>query len=305
MKVISLVEKWMGELLILAIINGFFLPGLSIFKPLVSWVLMFLLFSSFLQLDLSFHKFFRKELLIYPSMNWLIMPVLVFFSTSFLNFDYRLGLFLIIITPPALGAPVIVRLTKGDMEFVVSNVVIFNILSPFVYALVPGIFFSKLSEMSSPLETFLQVATYIFIPLLIALVLRRFLTIKNFILRRIDPFKGILQLSMIAVVVASSSLKIREIPVKTSLLIFSMTLFISGIMYLTGYVLAGKNPKMQFTCPVSTGHKNTILAMITCLTNFSPVVAIPSIFYLISHHIWNGVLIGISSRRGLSVGSGQ
>lgn len=296
MNILKFIEKWMGELLILSIIIGYFIPGLSIFKPYVSGILMFLLFSSFLQLELSFHKFFRKELLIYPIMNWILMPVLVFYLTSFLDLDYRMGLLLIIITPPALGAPIIVRLTKGDMEFVVSNVVIFNIISPLVYAFMPGLLFKGISEIDSPLSIFTQVALYIFIPLILALILRRANSLKTFILTRIDPFKGLLQLFMIAVVVASSSGKIRQLPIKVSLQIFTITLIISFIMYLTGYLACKKNSKMQFTCPVATGHKNTILSIVTCLTNFSPIVSIPSIFYLISHHIWNGLLILLANK---------
>ncbi|HPM01553.1 MAG TPA: bile acid:sodium symporter [Candidatus Cloacimonadota bacterium] len=297
MKILHIISQWMGELLILAIVTGYFLPFLGIFKPIVSWLLMFLLFSSFLSLDFKLSRFVRAELLLFPVLNWLIMPLLIFYCTQFLSMDYRIGLFLIIITPPALGSPIIVRLAKGDLSFAVSNVVLFNILSPVVYAILPKFFFGGLSNMVSPISIFLDVALYIFIPLVLALLLKRMKNVRNFVLNQIDPFKGIIQLFMIAVVIASSRKKIDEVPIEEALIIFSMTLIISFLMYLIAYLVCRKDKVMQMTCPISTGHKNTLLSIVTCLSNFSPIVAIPSIFYIVSHHVWNGIIIFLSKRQ--------
>jgi len=242
-------------------------------------------------------RFVRAELLLFPVLNWLIMPLLIFYCTQFLSMDYRIGLFLIIITPPALGSPIIVRLAKGDLSFAVSNVVLFNILSPVVYAILPKFFFGGLSNMVSPISIFLDVALYIFIPLVLALLLKRMKNVRNFVLNQIDPFKGIIQLFMIAVVIASSRKKIDEVPIEEALIIFSMTLIISFLMYLIAYLVCRKDKVMQMTCPISTGHKNTLLSIVTCLSNFSPIVAIPSIFYIVSHHVWNGIIIFLSKRQ--------
>ncbi len=296
MKILKFIQKWTGELLILSIIIGFFSPSLSYFSPLVSWLLMFLLFSSFLNLEISLHKFFRKELLLFPILNWVIMPAVVYYLTLKLNMDYRIGLFLIVITPPALGSPVIVSLAKGDMEFVVSNVVIFNVISPLIYAFLPQLYFKGISEIATPLSVFRSVAFYIFIPLILALLVRKILRVKQFINKHIDPFKGLVQLFMIAVVMASSSPKIRSLPIKESLMIFSLTLMISFIVYLTSFILCRKDDQMKYTCPVSAGHKNTLLSIVTGMNNFNPIVAVPSILYLVSHHIWNGVVIFLSRR---------
>ncbi len=297
MKILDTVSKWMGQLLILAIIVGYFIPFLAFFRPIVSWCLMFLLFSSFLSLELKIHRFFRKELLLFPIMNWLILPLVVFYISRFLSIDYRIGLFLIIITPPALGSPIIVRLARGDVEFSVANLVVFNLLSPVVYAILPGLFFSQISEIASPFSVFKSVALYIFIPLLLSLISRQFFSFKNFILQKTDPFKGVIQLFMIAVVVSSSSAQIKALPIAEAIIIFSFTLVISFIYYLTGFLICRRNSNLKYTCPVTSGYKNTLLSIITGLTNFNPVVALPSIFYLISHHVWNGLIIYLANKK--------
>lgn len=295
---LSFVQRWTGELLIVSIIIGFFIPGLALFSPIVSWLLMFLLFSSFLNLDLSIHKFFRKELLAFPIINWVLLPVIIYFLSRSMNLDYRLGLFLIIITPPALGSPVIIALAKGDMEFAVSNVVIYNIFSPIVYAFLPPLFFREISQISSPWSVFQSVAFYIFIPLIIALVVRKFKRMKGFINYNIDPFKGLVQLFMIAVVVSSSAPKIKALPLQESLFIFGLTLGISFTTYFSAYFLCRKDLQMRHTLPVAAGHKNTLLSIVTGLNNFNPTVAVPSILYLVSHHIWNGIVIYLSGKNG-------
>jgi len=299
LKILDIIAKWMGQLLILSIIIGYFMPFLSYFRPIVSWCLMFLLFSSFLGLDLKMHKFFRKELLLFPIMNWIILPIVVFYASRFLSIDYRIGLFIIVITPPALGSPIIVRLSKGDVEFAVANLVLFNLVSPLIYALLPSLFFINISEIASPFSVFKSVAIYIFIPLVLSLISRRFFKFKDFILTNIDPFKGVIQLFMVTVVIASSAKQIKDLPISEAILIFSFTLVISFIYYLMGYLITKKNTNMRFTCPVTNGHKNTLLSIITGLSNFNSIVALPSIFYLISHHIWNGIVIYLSNKESL------
>jgi predicted Na+-dependent transporter len=297
LKILSFIEKWMGELLILSILVGYFIPVLSVFKGIVSYILAFLLFSSFLNLEISLHRFFRKELLIFPVLNWVILPVIVYFMCRGLDPDYQIGLMLVIITPPALGSPIIVRLCRGDLEFAVANLTLFNIISPLTYALIPQIFFRNLSEIQSPLSIFSQVAVFIFVPLIIALFVKKLYRVRDFISNRIDPFKGLLQLFMIAVVTASSASKIKAMPLHDSVLIFGITLICSIFLYASAYLLSRKERNMSCTAAIASGHKNTLLSIATGLSNFNPAVTIPTVFYLISHHICNGFIIKLSKKQ--------
>lgn len=296
MKVLDFIGKWMGEFLILAIFVGFFMPFLSFFRPVVSWMLMFLLFSSFLNLDFKIHKFLRKELIIFPLLCWIILPFILVNLTHFLSIDFRIGFFLILITPPALGSPIIVRLAKGDLEFSIANLVIYNLLSPFVYAILPGLFFKETIGASSAFTVFKSVALYIFIPLILSIPVKKTKIVKSFILDKIDPFKGIIQLFMIAVVVASSVKQINSLEFKQALIIFLSTFILSFILYLLGYLLCFSSKKERLTCAISSGHKNTLLSIVTGMSNFNLIVTLPTVFYLISHHIWNGLVIRLSKR---------
>lgn len=287
----------MGELLIGAIIIGYFCPLLSIFKPIVSPLLMFLLFSSFLNMEFQLHKFIRKELLLFPLLCWVILPFIVYFASLTFNINYRIGLFLIVITPPALGSPILVRLAKGDLEYCVANLVLYNLISPIIYALLPHLFFKEVSQNVSSLNIFSQVALFIFMPLLLSMIVKKFNCAKEGIQRYFDPLKGVIQLLMIAIVVASSSEKIKEVPWNEAFIIFSMTLGISLFLYGISYFICRKDERMRYTCPISSGHKNTLLSIVTGMNNFNPLVSLPSVFYLISHHIWNGMIIYLAGKQ--------
>lgn len=300
MKLLNFVSRWMGELLIGAIVIGYFVPALSVLKPIVSPLLMFFLFSSFLSMEFQIHKFIRKELLFFPILCWLILPLVIYFASLNLNLNYRIGLLLIVITPPALGSPILVRLAKGDLEFCVANLVLYNLISPITYALLPHLFFREISKSVSSFNIFSQVALFIFMPLLLSMIVKKTYWLKEGIQRYLDPLKGVIQLLMIAIVIASSSARIKEVPLEEAFIIFSMTLAISFFLYIFSYYICRKDKVMKYTCPISSGHKNTLLSIVTGMNHFNPLVSLPSVFYLISHHIWNGLVIYLSNKGKLT-----
>jgi hypothetical protein len=102
---------------------------------------------------------------------------------------------------------------------------------------------------------------------------------------------------MVAVAVSSASLKIRQTPISEIGILFLITFLISLFSYSFGYFVSRKDTIMQRTLPVAIGQKNTLLSLMICISLFSPMAAIPTVFYLISHHIMNGVLIQISARK--------
>ena len=290
------IKRWTGAFLLSAIAVGFLIPQLAILKPALAPFLMLLLFCSFVKLDFSMKKFLRPELALFPIFNWLILPPIVYFATPFLPNELRIGLLLVVITPPALGSPVITSLAKGDLELIVANVTLYNLLAPLSYAFIPTLFLSNENIQIDYLNIFIKVAYFIFTPLILALIIRSNKASKRFILEKVDPLKAPIQIVLIAIAVSTTTSKMKELSYINLSILVAVTFLLAGLLYIIGYVIARKNRLMQKSLPIALGHKNTLLALTIGVASFSELAALPAIFYLIAHHTYNGIIISMGRK---------
>lgn len=293
---LEFVKKWTGVLLLASVVLGFLVPGLAIFKPTIVPLLMLLLYCSFVRMEFKLHNFFRKELLIYPLVCWVIFPAIVYYATAWMGSALQIGFLLAVITPPALGSPIMVSLAKGDLEFTVANVVIFNMLSPLVFATIPRLFIHHSQLTINYYDIFWRVTLVVFVPLLLAYFTNKLAPLKTFVVNKVDPYKGMIQMFLISIAVANSACQIRGMSGFNLVAIPVFTFTLVGMLYLIGWLIA-RNKTMKFTLPFTTGHKNTLLTITIALASFSEVTALPAVFYLIAHHTYNGIIISISRKR--------
>jgi len=278
-------------LLIVSILLGYCFPQIALFKPSLSYLLILMLFISLLKVDMRKAVRFRWQLLIFPLLSWVIAPFAVYQLRAFLPDEVVLGLMMTAITPPALGSPVMVTLAKGDLELAMTNVVVFNSLAPLAFSIIPFIYFSETQIVIPVLSILGRVAIIIFIPLLLSIIVRRWKGVTAGILKYGGELSPFIILFLVAVVVSSASLQIRALPLKQVAVMFGLTFTLTMMNYVVGYRCGGASLLMRRTVPITTGHKNTGLAILVCIANFSPIVAIPSIFYIISHHIFNAIVL--------------
>lgn len=290
---LEFIKKWTGVFLLSAVAIGFIFPFFSVLKPIILPFLMLLLYCSFVRMKFTRDKFFRKELLIFPLICWVILPPIIYYSTSWLGSSLQIGFLLAVITPPALASPIMVSLAKGDLEYSVANVTIFNILSPAVLAVLPRLFIRQTNLSINYRDIFLRVAIIIFIPLILAYFTNRVISLKEFVLTKIDPFKGLMQMILIVVAVSISARQVREMSNFHLIAVLIITFIMVGILYLIGWLLAS-NKAMKFTLPITLGHKNTLLTITIAIASFSEIAALPAVFYIIAHHTYNGIIISLS-----------
>jgi predicted Na+-dependent transporter len=246
-------------------------------------------------MEFKLKNFFRKELIIFPIVCWLILPVIVYYGTSWMDSALQIGFLLVVITPPALASPVMVSLANGDLEYSVANVTIFNILSPLIFATLPRIFIRDTSLSINYLNIFLRVALIIFLPLILAFLSNKVSGVKAFVLKRIDPYKALIQMFLITIAVANSAKQIRAMDGMLFLSLFALIFVIAGILYLIGWMIPKQN-KMKYTLAIANGHKNTLLTITIAIASFSEITALPAVFYLIAHHTYNGIVINLSRK---------
>jgi bile acid:Na+ symporter, BASS family len=273
-----------------AIVLGIIFPAPQWEKKLLPFILGLLLVSNFMRIDLHLKKFFRKELIYFPVIVFIILPSAVYFGTIALPLDLRLGLFLIAITPSAIASPVVVNLIGGDRELSVAQVLVSNILAPFAYAGLLYLFF-RTDRVNIPVGSLLRdIVTLLAVPFVISRIMTFHEKVKSVSERFFTWFNPVGFLLVIFVAVASSSQQLRTIRPELLTLILSLAALVACVTFAIGFTLS-RDSRVRRTLAVGFGHKNTSLAIWVAISNFNPAVVLPMVSYLIFHHVINGILV--------------
>ena len=277
-----------------AIILGIIFPFGDRISFVLTALLAILLFFNFYDIDFNFKHFIKKEFFIGLVFCLVVLPILVFFMTKSLQIEFRLGLFLIAVTPTAIGSSIIVKLVKGDVNFSVAYTVIYNFLSIAAYPVLLKIFFGN-SEVAIPVTNIIiNLSIIILIPFILATVLKKTGFI-NKIISRVSKFVSYFFLLVIYIAVSSSVQNLKGISPVSLIVIIAFTFAVALLYFLSGLIL-GKGLYNKKTMSISMGQKNTGLCILVTMTNFSPISAIPATIYIIVHHLINSVLIFIFNR---------
>ncbi len=289
-------KKHIGLLLILSMLIGYFVPQFGLLKPILPYLLILMLYNSLLPIEIKSEHFFQKKLLIFPLLNWIILPTIILFTSSIFPFEYRIGLIIMIITPTALGSPVITKLANGKIELAMSFLLIFNMIAPLTYPLLLWLFFSEIDISVPVLAILLRTAKIVFIPLLASFLTKKSTKLSKFIISRITPINPFLVILLVTIVISSARVQIDSDTPQNILILFAYILAICSVLYLTGYFIGRKNELLKRSLPIALGHKNTGLAILVCVSNFSAITAIPAVLYIISHHLLNAIIIHVSRK---------
>lgn len=273
---------------------GLIYPQGEKIKFLLPYFLGASIFLNFYSIDISFRKFFRIEILYYFVITLILAPTIIFFLTSGLDINLRLGFVLIAITPVGIGSSIVVKIIDGDMELSLTNIFFFNMFAIVSYPLLIKIFFYK-NAVEVPFTNILSNLLFIIlIPYILSIIFKKTGFLKNTI-KTASKYTNYILIAVIYIAVSSSADKIRQFDFKMLLGVFLVTFAIALSYFIIGFIL-GKDLKIKKTLSVSFGQKNTGLALLISLLNFSPVTSIPTTIYIIIHHLLNATLIFISGK---------
>ncbi len=288
-------KKSFLPLLFTTIALGILLPIGEHLKLLLPGFLSTLLFFNFYQMTFERDHFFQPETWRYALGALLIAPCLVFFTTGFLPTSFRHGLFLATISPAAISGTVVVGIIGGSRELSVANIVIYNLLSPFSYTFLMGLFFHA-DDLYVPIRPIVtKLVLMVFVPFILSLVLKRIKRAAP-LLQTLSSYTNILFLLMIFTAVSSSSLHLRTVPGNELLVLAGLVFMIAGGFYLFGFLM-GTRPASGKALIVNLGQKNHSLCIWLALSNFGPLAAVPPTIYIIVQHIYNSLLMYIVSRQ--------
>lgn len=274
----------------LAIILGYFFPSSSNVKIILPYLLASILFFNFVKLEFKLKNFIHKEILYYPIISFLIVPMLVFFITKNFSLDLRVGFFLIAISPTAIASPIVTDLINGNRELNIAIVVFSNILAPISCSLLLLIYFNTNNIELSALTIFSKIALIIFAPMILSFFIKQSKKAKSNCIKFSNYYNPITFITIIAIAVSSSSEKLRSIDSSSLIKIFIITGCIAILFFIIGFSIT-KNFDAKKSFSVSLGQKNSALTVWIALSNFNSLAVLPVIAYIFFHHTINAILI--------------
>lgn len=275
-----------------AITLGLLCPWLHGMQFLVQYLLMGMLFFVFLRVHAPLHATHRSHFLL---LAWNIAVAPLAYEVVTLCggcHDLALAAFLAGLSPTGTAAPVVMGFLEGNIEYTVMSFLIttFSItfiipilLPPFLGTATPGL----------SVAIFHQVAGIVFLPLVLALILRK--TVPSS--RRWSTYPAIQNLSLglwmgtLSLMVANASFFIQQHETSYWFLfeVLVTTAIVCLLNFTVGYFLSRK---YHHESSQSLGQKNTAITFYVAVTYANPAVALGPCTYILWHNLWNAIQMG-------------
>jgi BASS family bile acid:Na+ symporter len=284
-------------IVLIAIAIGFAFPQAHIFGWLIRPLLMFLLFSAFLDIHLD-RSLVNIRVIVGPLAALAIGMVFYFLV---LPFDRTMAVtaFVMAVGPTATAAPAMVMLLRGHMEYI-TGAILFSSLTAAVLLPFSVPFLTGTEGRADGVSMLMSVAPVILVPLLAGQALKH-LSHTGYLYAMKHRYVSLYVLAvMVFLAVAQASQFIRTSPeigaghiVRTALL----AAVICAVSFLVGRVLGGKRFALESSQAI--GNKNSMLVMWFALQYVSPLVAVGPVCYVVCDSLYNSYLLykdGLSQR---------
>jgi bile acid:Na+ symporter, BASS family len=272
--------------LILSMALGALNPEAQSASVLLPYLLIGMLFFAFLDISISRESFHASTAGIVLAN--LAVPFAAFFLLRGIDADLALVGFLTAIAPTATATPVIVSYLHGRVDYVLPCVLVTNIgialLVPFVLPWAAGA-----SVRITTADILPSVLAVMFVPLLTAVFLRRFLPRAQRFLLRGKSLSFPIWLAMLFVVTSKASAFLREnagFSIAQLVWIGLISLGICVVDFALGAWIGGKTFHREGS--QALGQKNNSFTVWLALTYLNPLAALGPTFYVLYHNLYNG-----------------
>jgi len=269
-----------------------------------SFSLFLMMLSAAIQCGIeAFHGIIRRPkpllvclaqyFLVLPLSCWLLGQLCIPLLGRRLGEPMQIGLDLVVLMPVAATAAIWVRDTRGDIELLISLVVITmslgTLIAPAYLYFMNGL--TANSIKIPPVLILRQLAMGVLLPLLVGVVLNRLLR-KS--LARIQPyftFMGSVGLFMAVYLnVGTAAPLLRGLPLSQIVCAAMIVLAVNLVNFFLGAAagrLAGLQRDHQVTCEYSSGMRSNGTALVVGLASFpnTPLVTVPAAIYIIFQHL--------------------
>lgn len=267
---------------------GYLFPELHLFGWLIKWLIILMLFITFLGIRTSRIKVEKKHYLLV--MANLIIGVCAFLIPACFHLkDLAQAAFFAGITPTATAAPVITGFLGGNVEFVTTALLFDNALIGVSLPLI-------LPEVTGQggWEIFIHIAMNVFailaLPYIAAIFVRKLKPAALAWPIKLKNLSFSLWVAVLLLIVSNATHDIQTSPeISPGVLwqIAGVSLIICMINFVIGHMIGGLDRKRE--CSQALGQKNTTLTIILAMTYASPVAALGPTFYVLWHNLWNSI----------------
>jgi len=234
-------RKYYGLLTLLSVFLGFIFPQISILSPYVPFLLAILVFSMVIEHDISDFRIIikhPKSVFSLVTSNFILYPIIgilfAYFTIS--SPDIYTGIILLCFAPSPVIAALWTEMSGGDGTIPLTTSLFSMLLSIGIYPIV--LYFMGLASLNLSVDIFKLLALSIFVPAIIALLLRdkenKYIPLK----RKFKVLSAFVALFIIVIAIANLSSKIlpNELNIVFLLTILAIILLMAGFAY--GYLLS-------------------------------------------------------------------
>jgi len=274
-----------GLSLLFTMLIGMLVPQAHAFSFLIQYLLMVMLFFSFMDIEFKPQSFQRSVL-------WVLLANvgLAFAAYAVLapfNLLLALAAFMTAIAPTAIAAPVIISFIEREVEYVVASVVLTNIVSALIVPIaLPSLLGTEIQI--SVWEVLQPVLIVMFVPLILSRLVSRLPTGAQDFIRKGKTFSFPIWLVNLFIISANASDFLRNgntDSISTLAVIALVSLVICIINFGLGALLGGRSHWQEAS--QSLGQKNLSFVIWIALTFINPLVAMGPMFYILYHHLYN------------------
>ena len=275
---------------------GIVFDSVPYIREMLPFMIASLLFFNFLKLEIKIRNFIRKEVLLIGIFTWIVFPALVYFLSKPLDDAFRIGIFVIAITPTAIGSPIVASLIDADSEMSASQVVFSNALSPLVYSFLLYLYFNNADIQVPVFAIFKKLVLIIIVPIAFSAIAAKSKVISGSLARVSKFYVPLTFIIAVFGAVSASSASIKQIGLQELAVKMLIVFALAAFLFTFGFLLPGEK-SIKKSYALAFGHKNTVLAIWIVLFNFQKESIVPLILYIIFHHICNGIMVFLNTAK--------
>lgn len=277
--------EFMKTFLLIATISiGVLFPFAHSYSFMIQYLLMIMLFISFLKMDIKKDHFKKSHF--YILLINLGVPLSAYFFLKEFNLTLAEVVFITGIAPTAIASPIIVNLLNGKIEFSVISILVTNFSIAFLLPfLLPAILSS--SSSISVIDVLIPVATVFLIPFALALIIKHSLPKLKKALISLNKYLFYLLIVNINLGTSKASFYIRQEMSFADPIIYQIAL--ASLLLCILYFNLGKlvTPKdLSIEGGQSLGQKNNGFTVWVALTFISPLAVIGPVFYILFQNFY-------------------
>lgn len=283
-------DKWMkisrSSMLLVAFALGFTFPQVRELIWLIPWTVRIMIFSVFIGTNFKNIKL-RPSNCYLLAINLTLGIALTVFFRALGNETLAQVSYFTATAPTATAAPAVMLFLGGKVEYVLTS---FILTTVFIALSLPFILPWAVNHSAPDAiwQVFANTATTIFIPIVLALIIRMIVPRSIHWSKKVQTPLFCLWVAMIMIICASASHYLRQTPELTwweVAKIAVLSQFICFLNFALGYLVGEKGYQRESS--QSLGQKNTSVAIFLATTYSSPLVALGPTLYTIWHNLWN------------------